>query len=70
MKGKPLSRGTNGKEPPANAGDSRDVVGLIHGSGGSLEVGNGTVSSILVWRILWRDEPGATVHGSQRVGHN
>ena len=35
--------GTSGKEPPASAGDSRDV-GLIPGSGRSPGEGNGTHS--------------------------
>ena len=45
------------KNPPANAGDIRNV-GLIPGSGGSLEEGMATYSSILAWRMLWTEEPG------------
>ena len=42
--------------PPANAGD----ISLIPGSGQEdpLEKGMATHSSILVWRILWTEEPG------------
>ena len=52
------------KNPPANAGDVRDV-GLIPGSGRSLEKGVTTHSSILAWRIQWNEEPGRlyVVHG-------
>ena len=36
-----------------------------------LEEGMTTHSSILVWRILWTEEPGGLQSiGSQRVGHN
>ena len=52
------------KNPPANAGDVRDV-GLIPGSGRSLEKGMTTHPSILAWRIQWNEEPGRlyVVHG-------
>ena len=40
------------KNLPANAGDLRDV-GLIPGSGRSLEESIATHSSILAWRIQW-----------------
>ena len=52
---------------PAGAGDTRDVkgVGLIPGSGRSLEEGQATHSSILAWRIPWTKEPG----GLQPRGH-
>ena len=52
------------KNPPANAGDTRDV-GLIPGSGRSpgqedpLEEGMATHSSIPAWRISWTEEPGS-----------
>ena len=39
------------KNPPANAGDLREVS-LIPGSGRSLEEGMTTHSSIFAWRIL------------------
>ena len=59
------------KNTPAHAGDSRDVVDLIHGSGRSPVVGNGTLANCLVWRISQRDEPGGLQSmGWQRVRHN
>ena len=42
------------KNPPANEGE----VGLIPGSGRSLEKGTATHSSILAWRIPWTEKPG------------
>ena len=45
------------KNPPAKAGDIRDVVS-IPGSQRSLEEGMATHFSILAWRILWTEEPG------------
>ena len=45
------------KNPPANAGDAGDV-GLIPGSGRSLEEGNGN-SGILAKEIPWAGEPGS-----------
>ena len=45
------------KNPPASEGDIRDV-GLIPGSGRSLEEGMVIHSCILAWRILWTEEPG------------
>ena len=58
------------KNPPVNAGDTRDT-GSIPGSEDPLEKGMATHSSILAWRIPWTEEPGG-LHsiGSQRVGHN
>ena len=50
--------------PPANAGDARDV-GSISGSGRPPRVGNGTHSSILAWRIPWTEEPGE-IHGAAK----
>ena len=35
-----------------------------------LEEGMATHSSILAWRIQWREAWWATVHGSQRTGHD
>ena len=46
------------KNPPADAGNIRDV-GLIPGSGRSLGKGNATCSSILAWKISWTEEPGS-----------
>ena len=45
------------KNPPAVAGDLRDV-GLIPGHEDPLEEGMATHSSILTWRITWTEEPG------------
>ena len=45
------------KNLPANAGDAGDV-GLIPGSGRSLEEGNGN-SGILAKEIPWAGEPGS-----------
>ena len=41
------------KNLPANAGD----VGLIPGSGRSLEKEMATHSSVLAWEISWTEEP-------------
>ena len=58
------------KKLPANVGDARDV-GLIPGSGGSLEKEMASHSCILAWKIPWTEEPGGLQStGSQRVGHN
>ena len=57
------------KNPPAKAGDVRDV-GSIPGSEDPLEKEMATHSSILAWRILWTEEPGGLQSmGSQRVRH-
>ena len=45
------------KNPPANAGDVRDV-GLILGLENTLEEGMATHFSILVWKIPGIEEPG------------
>ena len=58
------------ENPPANAGDIKDV-GSIPESGGSPGGGIATHSSILAWRIPWREEPGRLQSiGLQRVGHD
>ena len=58
------------KNPPATSGDSGDL-GLIPGLGRSPGVGNGNHSSILAWKIPWREEPGGLQSmGLQRVRHN
>ena len=58
------------KNPPASAGDLRDV-GLIPGLGRSSGEGNGNPLSILAWRIPWTKEPGRLQFiGLQRVRHN
>ena len=57
------------KNPPAGAGDSRDV-GLIPESGRSTGKQMATHSSIVAWRIPWTEEPrGLQSMGSQRVRH-
>ena len=41
------------------------------GQGDPLEEGMVTHSSILAWRIPWREEPGGLESiGSQRIGHD
>ena len=58
------------RNPPANAGDVRDV-GSIPGSGRSPGGCHDTYSSILAWRIPWTEEPnGLQSIRSQRVRHN
>ena len=53
------------KNPPANAGDVRDVV-LFPGLERPLGEG-----SILAWRIPWTEKPVRLQSvGSQRVGHD
>ena len=62
--------GSAGKESTCNAGDIGDM-GSIPGSGKSPREGNATHSSILAWRVSWREEPGGLqCMGSQRVGHD
>ena len=57
------------KNLPAKAGDLRDT-GSISGSGRSPGGGHGN-SSILAWRIPWKEEPGELQSKlSQRVGHD
>ena len=51
------------KNPPANAGDIRDV-GSILGWEDPLEEGIATHSSVLPWRIPWTEESG----GLQSMG--
>ena len=58
------------KNLPAYAGDVRDSVQSV-GQKDPLEEGPATHSSILAWRIPWREEPGRLQSmGSHRVGHN
>ena len=57
------------KNSPANAGDVRDAQAL--GGEDPMEKEMATHSSILGWRIPWRQEPdGLWSIGSQRVGHS
>ena len=59
--------GSDGKEFPCDTGDPGSVFGL----GRSLEKEMATQSSILAWRIPWREEPGGLPSmGLQRVGHD
>ena len=58
------------KNPPANAGDIRDM-GLIPESGRSPGGGHVTDSSIFAWRIPWTEESGGLQSmGSPRVRHD
>ena len=58
------------KNPPANTADTGDLVRSL-GWGDALEEETATHSSILAWRIPWRDEPGGLQSiGVQSVGHN
>jgi len=58
------------KNPPANAGDVRDM-GSIPGLGRSAEEGMAAHSSIRAWRIPWTEEPGGLQSmESQRVGQD
>ena len=55
------------KNPPANAGDVRDM-GSNLGQEDPLEEGMATHSSIPAWRIPWTEDPGGLPSiGSQRV---
>jgi len=55
---------------PASAGDARDMV-RSQGWEDSLEKQMAAYSSILAWKIPWREEPGGLQSmGSQRVGHD
>ena len=59
--------GSEGKESVCNVGDQS----LIPGLGRSPGEGNGYHSSILAWRIPWKEEPGMLQPmGSQRVRHD
>ena len=58
------------KKLPADAGDVETHVPSL-GQEDPLEMGMATHSSILAWRIPWREEPvGLQSMGSQRVGHD
>ena len=59
--------GSEVKASVSNAGD----LGLIPGSGRSLEKETATHSSILAWRIPWMEEPVRLQSmGSQKVRHD
>ena len=58
------------KNPPANAGDLKDVVRSA-GQEDPLEEGMATRSSIFVRRIPWTEEPGGlSSMESQKVRHD
>ena len=58
------------KDPPASAGDARDI-GSIPGSGGSPEGGTGNPLQYAYRRIPRTEEPGSLQSmGLQRVGHD
>ena len=57
-------------DPPASAGDARDV-GSILGSGRSPGEEMATHSSLLAWKILWTEASGGLQFmGLQRDGHD
>ena len=61
-----LPSGSDGKESACNAGD----LGLVPESGRSPGEGNAIHSSILAWRIPWREESGGLQSmGLQRVNY-
>ena len=63
-----FSGGSVINNPPANAGDTRDM-GSIPGLGRFPGKEMAAHSSILAWRIPWTEEPGGLQSiGSQRVG--
>ena len=58
------------KNPPANAGDIRDM-GSIPESEDPLQEEMATHSSILAWRLPWTEEPGRLQFMElQRVGYD
>ena len=59
-----------GSDRKASAGSVEDL-GSIPGSGRSPGEGNGNHSSVLAWKIPWKEEPGRLQSmGSHRVGHD
>ena len=59
-----------GKNPPANAGDTRAVYSSL-GQEDPLEGEMATLSNILAWEIPWTEEPARLLSmGSQRVIHD
>ena len=59
------------KNPPANAGDFKEMLVQSMGWEDLLEKGMETHSSILTWRISWTVEAGELQYmGSQKVGHD
>ena len=59
------------KNPPTKAGETQEMQVPSLDWEFSLEKEMATHSSILAWRIPWREEPGGPQNlGLQRVGHN
>ena len=59
--------GTVVKNPPANAGDARDMSSILSWED-PLEEEMATHSSIFAWKIPWAEKPGGLQPiGSQRV---
>ena len=64
------SLGSQVKNLPASSGDARDEVQSLNQED-PLEDEVTTYSSILAWKIPWREEPGGLQSmGPQRIGHN
>ena len=62
------------KNPIINSGptgDTDSILGLGRSPGSEISPGMATHSSILAWRIPWKEEPGRLQSmGLQRVGHD
>ena len=59
-----------GKDPPAMQETQETLVQFL-GQEDPLEEGISTHSSILAWRLLWKEELGGLQSiGSQRIGQN
>ena len=58
------------KVPPANAGDQETWVRSLPQED-TLDEGMATHSSILAWRVPWKEKPdGSYSTGSQRIRHD
>ena len=58
------------KNPPANEGDTRDMVQTLGGED-PLEEGTTAHSNMLAWRIPWTEETGGLQDIElQRMGHD
>ena len=61
---------SDSKESACKAGYLGLIPGILGGQEDPLEEGMATHSSILAWRIPWREEPGGLQSmWSQKVGH-
>ena len=59
------------KNPPAKAGDTREVGLISLSREDPLEEERTTYSSIFAWKIPWTEKPGGLQFmRSQRVGHD